>query len=41
MSMVPGMFCNFNLVKNHKSVDNSTTAEAREDISADLPTLKF
>jgi hypothetical protein len=26
----PDMFCNFNLVKNHKIAKNSTTTKARE-----------
>jgi len=30
------MFCNFNLVKNHKIANNSVTTEAREKISRDL-----
>jgi hypothetical protein len=30
---VPGMFCNFYLVKNHKIAKNSTTTKAREKIS--------
>jgi len=31
--LVPDMFCNFYLVKNHKIVNNSATTEAREKIS--------
>jgi hypothetical protein len=28
--LVPDMFCNFYLVKNHKIANNSATAEARK-----------
>ncbi len=39
---VPGMFCNFYLVKNLKIANNSTTTKAREkQISADLESLEF
>jgi hypothetical protein len=38
---VPDMFCNFNLVKNHKIAKNSTTAKATEKISTDLKSLEF
>jgi hypothetical protein len=31
-ALVPAMFCNFYLVKNHKITDNSATTEAREKI---------
>jgi len=37
----PDMFCNFYLVKNHKIIKSSTTTKAREQISADLESLKF
>jgi hypothetical protein len=29
-ALVPDMFCNLNLMKNHKIANNSTTTEARE-----------
>jgi hypothetical protein len=29
-ALVPDMFCNFYLVKNHKIANNSATTEARE-----------
>jgi len=29
-ALVPDMFCNFNLVKNHKIANNSATTEAGE-----------
>jgi hypothetical protein len=29
-AMVPDMFCNFYVVKNHKTTNNSATTEARE-----------
>ncbi len=37
----PDMFCNFYLVKNHKTATNSTTTKAREKISTDLESLEF
>jgi hypothetical protein len=33
---VPNMFCNFYLVENHKSANNSTTTEDKEKINTDL-----
>jgi hypothetical protein len=38
---VSDMFCNFNLVKNPKIADNSTTTKAREKMSTDLESLEF
>ncbi len=38
--MGPDTFCNFNLVKNHKIADNSTTAKAREKTNTDLESLE-
>jgi hypothetical protein len=38
---VPDMFCNFCLVKNHKSANASATSKAREKISTHLESLKF
>jgi hypothetical protein len=35
---VPYVFCKFNLFKNHKSFNNSTTTEAREKIRTDFET---
>jgi hypothetical protein len=35
------MLCNFHVVKNHKNANNSTTAEARETISAVLESKEF
>ncbi len=40
-ALVPAMFCNLYLVKNHKIADNSATTEAREKISAYLEYLEF
>ncbi len=37
----PRMFRNFYLVKNHRVGSNLTSTEAREEISADLETLKL
>ncbi len=33
-ALVPDMFCNFYLVKNHKIANNSATTEARENMHA-------
>jgi hypothetical protein len=33
---LPDMFCDIDLVKNHKAANNSTTTKARERISTDL-----
>jgi hypothetical protein len=40
-ALVPAMFCNLYLVKNHKITDNSATTEAREKISTYLAFLEF
>jgi hypothetical protein len=40
-ALVPDMFCNFYLVKNHKIANNSATTEAREKIDAYLEFLDF
>ncbi len=37
----PHMFCPFYLLKSHKIANNSTTAEAKEKISAGLESLEF
>jgi hypothetical protein len=37
----PEMFCNFNLVKNHKIANNSATTEAREKNKYELLILKI
>jgi len=34
-ALVPDMLCNIYLMKNHKIVNNSTTAKAEEKISTD------
>jgi hypothetical protein len=31
-ALVPAMFCNFYLVKNHKNADSSETTETKEKI---------
>jgi hypothetical protein len=38
--LVPDMFCNFYLVKNHRIANNSANTEAREKISTYLETLE-
>jgi hypothetical protein len=38
--LVPDMFCNFYLVKNHKIANNSATTKAREKISTYLEFLE-
>ncbi len=38
---VPGMFCNFYLVKNHKIANNSATTEAREKVTTYLQSVQF
>ncbi len=38
---VPDMFCNFYLVKSHKTANNSASTEAREKISTDLESVEF
>jgi hypothetical protein len=40
-ALVPDMFCNFYLMKNHKISNNSASNEAREKISTDWESLKF
>jgi hypothetical protein len=40
-ALVPDMFCNFYLVKNHRIANNSATTEAREKISTYLALLEF
>jgi hypothetical protein len=40
-ALVPGMFCNFYLAKNHKIANNSATTEAKEKISTYLESLEF
>jgi hypothetical protein len=39
-ALVPAMFCNFYLVKNHKIAHNSATTEAREKIGTHLESLE-
>jgi hypothetical protein len=38
---VPDMFCNFDLVKNHKITNNSKRTEAGGKISTDLESVYF
>ncbi len=40
-ALVPDMFCNFYLVKNHKIANNLVPTEAREKISTYLESLEF
>jgi hypothetical protein len=40
-ALVPDMFCNFYIVKNHKNAYNSAIAESREKISTYLESLEF
>jgi hypothetical protein len=40
-ALVPGMFCNFYLVKNHKIANNSAATQAKEKISTHLGSLEF
>ena len=40
-ALVPDMFCNFYLVKNHNIANNSATTEAGEKISTYLESLEF
>ncbi len=40
-ALLPDMFRNFYLVKNHKLAKNSTAIKAREKISTDLESLQF
>jgi hypothetical protein len=41
VALFPDMFCSFNLVKNHRNANNSTTTTARENISTDLESLQL
>jgi hypothetical protein len=38
---VPDTFCSFYFVKNHRSVNNSTVTEVRENFSTDLEFLEL
>jgi hypothetical protein len=40
-ALVPDMFCNFYILKNHKIAGNSATTEAREKISTYLEFLQL
>ncbi len=40
-ALVPDMFCNFYLGKNHKIAENWTATNAVEKISTDLESLEF
>jgi hypothetical protein len=40
-ALVPDMFCNYYLTKNHKNIINSATSEAREEISTHLESWNF
>jgi hypothetical protein len=40
-ALVPDMFHNFYLVKNHKIANNSSTTEARAKLSTDLESFEF
>jgi hypothetical protein len=40
-ALVPDMFPNYYLVKNHKIANNSATTEAKEKIHAYLESLEF
>ena len=40
-ALVPYMFCNFYLVKNHKIANNSASTETREKITTYLWSLEF
>ncbi len=40
-ALVPDMFCNFYLLKNHKTVNNSATTEARAKICTYFEFLEF
>jgi hypothetical protein len=40
-TLVPDMFSNFYLVKNHKIANNSATTEAKEKLSTYLESLEF
>jgi hypothetical protein len=40
-ALVPDMFCDFYLAKNHKIIKNSAITETREKISTYLESLEF
>ncbi len=40
-ALVPDMFCNFYLVKNHKIANNLEPTEAMEQVSTYLESLEF
>jgi hypothetical protein len=40
-ALVLDMFCYLDLVKNHKTADNSAATEARQKISTYLESLEF
>ncbi len=40
-ALVPDMFCNFYLMKNHKIANNSATTEAREKMNSYLKSSDF
>ncbi len=40
-ALVPDMFCNFYIVKNHIIAHNTTNTDAREKINLDLEYLEF
>jgi hypothetical protein len=40
-ALIPHMFCNFYLVKNHKNANNSATTEASKKISTYLESFEF
>jgi hypothetical protein len=40
-ALVPDMFCNFYLVKNHKNANNSVTTEAREKINTYFESIEI
>jgi hypothetical protein len=40
-ALVPGIFCNFYLVKNHTIANNSATAKAREKITTHWEPIYF
>jgi len=40
-ALIPNMLCNFYLVKNHKTANNSATIEAKEKLCTYLESLEF
>jgi hypothetical protein len=40
-ALVPDMFCNFYLVKNHKIANNSAATQAKEKIRTHLESSEF